>query len=388
MKITISSNQDAKITEIRELQSIAEEIPGVINLARDHSDFETPEFIREAVKKALDEGVASHIPTRGFLELREKLASKLKAENNIDADPVTDILMVTDTTPVVFSACRHLIEAGDEVIMVDPGFDYGTDIQLFSGIPVRVPAYESNGFVVDPEDIRSSVTDRTKMIIINTPANPTGAVLDKTVLKEIANIAREHDLWILSDETYEQIVFDGNKHTSIGSLDGMKDRTISVYSFSTSYAMIGWEVVYVVAPQAVIDEMEKLDEHMGFQVAAVVQRVALAVMNVRRDFVRKMVKEYEKSRAIVHRGLNAIEGVSCLLPVSTFYAFPNFTKLGLTSWNLAKYLMREHKVALVPGSIFGTKGEGFLRLSFASHPATLKEAISYIEKGVGQLLSR
>ena len=165
----------------------------------------------------------------------------------------------------------------------------------------------------------------------------------------------------------------------------MKDRTISVYSLSTSYAMAGWDVGYVVAPKAVSDEMEKLGEHMGSRVAAVVQRAALTLMNDHRNFDRQMLKEYEKPRAIVHQGLNAIEGVSCSLPASTFYAFPNFTKLGLTSWNLAKYLVREHKVALLPGSIFGTEGEGFLRLSYAIDPAKLKEAIARIKTGVGQL---
>ena len=385
MKILTTSIKGAELNDVRRLQALAEEIPGVINLAIDHSDFETPKFIREAVKKALDDGYAEYQPTRGFMDLRESITAKLKTKNNIDADPDTEVLVAAGTSPVVFSACRHFIEAGDEVIMVDPGFDYGSDIQLFGGIPVRVPAYQTNGFIVDPDDIRSSVTDRTKMIIINTPANPTGAVLDKAVLTEIAKIAREHNLWILSDETYEHIIFNGKKHISIGSLDGMKDRTISTYSLSMSYAMAGWDVGYVAAPQAVIDEMEKLGDHMGSRVAAVAQRVALAVMNDPRDFVRQMMKGYEKRRELVHRGLNAIEGVSCLLPEATFYAFPNFTELGLTSWNLARYLEREHNVALVPGSIFGTKGEGFLRLSFAIDPAKLKEALSCIKKGVGQL---
>jgi len=387
MKILTTIIKGTELNDVRSLQALAEKIPGVINLAMDQSDLETPEFIREAVKKALDDGYAGNLPTRGFMDLREEIAAKLKAENNIVAKSETEILVAADIPPIVFSACRHLIEAGDEVIMVDPGFDYGSHIQLFGGIPVRVPAYQSNGFIVDPEDIRSSVTDRTKMIIINTPANPTGAVLDKAVLKGIANIARKRDLWILSDETYEHIVYNGKKHISIGSLDGMKNRTISVYSLSTSYAMAGWEVGYVVAPQAVIDEIEKLGEHMGTQVAAVVQRVALAVLNDHRNFVRKMLKEYEKNRAKVHQELNTIAGVSCLLPASTFYAFPNFTKLGLTSGNLARYLVRVHKVALVPGSIFGTKGEGFLRLSFAIDPAKLKEAIACIRKGVGRLLN-
>ncbi len=386
MKILTTSIKGAELNDVRGLQALAEEIPGVINLAMDQSDLETPEFIRKAVKKALDDCYAGNLPIRGFMDLREAIAAKLKAENNINADPDSEILVAAGTTPIVFSACRHLIEAGDEVIVVDPGFDYGTHVQLFGGIPVRVPAYESNGFKVDPDDIRSSVTEKTKLVIINTPANPTGTILGKTVLKEIAKIARKHNLWILSDESYEHIVFDGKKHISIGSLDGMKDRTIFTYSLSTSYAMTAWGVGYAIAPKAVIDEMGKLCEHMGTRVAAVVQRVALAEMTAPRDSIRNRLKKYQNCRALVHQGMNAIEGLSCQLPEATFYAFPNFTKLGLTSWNLARYLVREHKVALVPGSIFGTKGEGFLRLSFAIDPARLKEAIACIKKGVGQLL--
>ena len=182
MKIPTTSIQSAEQTDVRGLQALAEEIPGVINLAMDQSDLEAPEFIREADIKALDDGYAGNLPVRGFIDLREAIAAKLKAENNIEAKPDTEILVAADTTPIVFSVCQHLIEVGDEVIMVDPGVNYGTHIQLFGGIPVRVPAYESNGFVVDPEDIRLSINDKSKLIIINTPANPTGAVLDKTVL--------------------------------------------------------------------------------------------------------------------------------------------------------------------------------------------------------------
>jgi aspartate/methionine/tyrosine aminotransferase len=346
-----------------------------------------PEFIREAVAKALDDGFAANLPARGFKDLREAIAAKLKTENNIDAEPATEILVVTDTTRIVFCVCQYLIEAGEEVIIVDPGFNYGTQIELFGGKPVRVPAYESNGFRVDPEDIRASVSDKTKLIILNTPANPTGAVLDKTVLEEITRIALEYDFWILSDEACEQILYEGKKHVSIGSLDGMKDRTISAFSLSTSYAMAGWEVGYVTAPKEIIDEIEKLGEHMGSRVAAIAQRVALSALTGHRDFFLNILEKIVKNRVMVHQSLNSIEGVSCSLPASTFYAFANFSKLGLTSWNLVNYLLREYKVAMVPGSIFGINGEGFLRLTFAVDPAKLKEALVRIKKGVGQLFS-
>ena len=185
MKLVTTSIQIEKQSDLRDLQVLAEEIPGVINLAMDQSDFGTPEFIREAVNKALDDRYASNLPVRGFMDLRVAIAAKLKAENNIDADPNTDILVAVGTTQIVFSVCRLLIGSSDEVIMVDPGPNYSTHIRPFGGIPVMVPIYEANGFKADPENIRTSVTNKTKLIILNTPANPTGAIMDEKVLDEV-----------------------------------------------------------------------------------------------------------------------------------------------------------------------------------------------------------
>jgi aspartate/methionine/tyrosine aminotransferase len=378
-------NQGVEWSGIRVMFALVDEIPGLINLAIGQPDFDTPEFIREAAKRALDDGFTRYPPAKGFQDLREAIAAKLKAENNIDADPDTEIFVAVGAMQVVFNTCLHVIEPGDEVIVVDPGYDYYSQIRLFGGVPVRVPAYEGKNFKVASEDIRAAVNDKTKLIIINTPSNPTGAMLDELELRDIAAIAQECNLFVLSDEPYEHIVFDNKRHISIGSFDGMKSRTISAYTLSKSYAMTGWRVGYASAPKAIIDEMEKLMEHMVSGVTAVAQRAALAAITGPQDCVRDMLKEYEKRREIVHKGLNDIEGVSCLLPESTFYAFPNFSRLGLTSWNLAKYLAREHKVALVPGSIFGKNGEGFLRLSFAADVANLEEGIGRIKRGLDHI---
>ena len=192
---------------------------------------------------------------------------------------------------------------------------------------------------------------------------------------------------MLSDEPYEHILFDGHEHISIGSFDGMAQRTISAFTFSKSYAMTGWRVGYTAAPQAVIDEMEKLMEHMVSGVTAVAQRAALAAISAPQDCVREMVATYDKRRLLVHEGLNAIDGIQCLKPESTFYAFPNISSTGLSSWEFAKYLAREYKVAVVPGSIFGKAGEGYVRLSFAASMEQLKEGIVRIERGVEALKS-
>jgi len=309
----------------------------------------------------------------------------LRLKNKIHADPDTNIFVAVGAMQVIFNAILHLIEPGEEVMVIDPGYDYYSQIGLFGGLPVRIPAREENGFKVDPVDVKKAVTPKTKMMIINTPANPTGALLDEGILDALAEIAQHHGLLVLADEPYEDIVFDGNQHRSIGAIDGMQDLTISAFTLSKSYAMTGWRVGYAAAPKSVIDEMEKLMEHMVSGVTAMAQRAALAAITGPQTCVEEMLKAYDRRRRIVYEGLNAIEGISCLMPESTFYAFPNIKSIGLSSWDLAKFLVKEHKVALVPGSIFGRNGEGYLRLSFAASSAQLTEGLRRIKAGVEKI---
>jgi aspartate/methionine/tyrosine aminotransferase len=370
---------------IRIMFALADEIPDIVNLGIGQPDFDTPEFIRDVAKHALDEGYTRYPPAKGFEDLRQAIANKLKTENNIIADPDTEIYVAVGAMQVIFNTCLHMLNPGDEVIVVDPGYDYYSQIRLFGGIPVTVPAYESNQFKVDPADIKAAISDKTKLMIINTPSNPTGAIFDQDLLQKIADMAMEHDIWVLSDEPYEHILFDGQRHFSIGSIDGMQERTISAFTLSKSYAMTGWRVGYTTAPKAVIDEMEKLMEHMVSGVTAVAQRAALAAITGPQDCVQDMVTTYDRRRELVYDGLNAIEGIQCLKPESTFYAFPNISSTGLSSWDFAKYLAKEHKVAVVPGSIFGKAGEGYVRLSFAASTEQLEKGIARIKSGVDAL---
>ena len=383
-----SRTHEVEWSGIRIMFALADEIPDMVNLGIGQPDFDTPEFIRDAAKQALDDGYTRYPPAKGFDDVRQAIARKLKRENNIIADPDTDIYVAVGAMQVIFNSCLHLLNKGDEVIVIDPGYDYYSQIRLFGGVPIPVPARESNRFKVDPDDIRAAITDKTKLIIINSPSNPTGAIFDDEILRAIAQMAMEKDLLVLSDEPYEHILFDGHQHVSIGSFDGMARRTISAFTLSKSYAMTGWRVGYTVAPPAVIDEMEKLMEHMVSGVTAMAQRAALAAIEGPQDCVRQMVKTYDKRRLIVHESLNAIDGIRCLKPQSTFYAFPNISSFGLSSWEFAKYLVKEHKVAVVPGSIFGRAGEGYVRLSFASSIEQLQEGIARIKRGVETLSSR
>ncbi len=367
---------------IRVMFAMADKIEGVTNLGIGQPDFDTPVHIRDAAKLGLDQGFTRYPPAAGFQDLRVAVAEKVERENKLKADPETEIFISVGAMQGIFNVMLHLVNQGDEVIVVDPGYDYYSQIRLFGGVPVRVPAKEENRFKIDPEDIRKAVTPKTKAIILNTPSNPTGAVFDREILEQIAAICKEHEIIVLSDEPYEHILFDGNEHISIGSLEGMKDLTISIYTLSKSYAMTGWRVGYVVANQAIISEMEKLMEHMVSGVTAVAQRAALAAISGSQDCVAQMVERYTKRRELVYNGLNNIKGISCIKPESTFYAFPNISSFGMTSWEFAKYMVNEHKLAMVPGSIFGENGEGFVRISFATSSRNLEVALEKLEKGI------
>jgi aspartate/methionine/tyrosine aminotransferase len=221
-KFLAARTHEIEWSGIRVMFALANEIPEVMNLGIGQPDFDTPEFIREAAKKALDEGYTRYPPAKGFVDLREAIAEKLKIENNIDADPDAEIFVSVGAMQGIFNTALHLLDPADEVIVIDPGYDYYSQIRLFGGIPVRAAAHEKNRFKVDPDDIQKAITDKTKLMIINTPSNPTGAVLDKKILQAVANLARQHNIIVLSDEPYESIIFDGQKHVSLASFDGMK----------------------------------------------------------------------------------------------------------------------------------------------------------------------
>ncbi len=381
-KLFAKRNAGVEWSGIRVMFAMADKIEGVTNLGIGQPDFDTPVHIRDAAKLGLDQGFTRYPPAAGFQDLREAVAKKVERENKLKADPETEIFISVGAMQGIFNVMLHLVNPGDEVIVVDPGYDYYSQIRLFGGVPVRVAVKEENLFKLDPEDIKKAVTPKTKAIILNTPSNPTGAVFDRKSLEQIAAICKEHEIMVISDEPYEHILFDGNEHVSIGSLDGMKDLTVSIYTLSKSYAMTGWRVGYVVANQAIIAEMEKLMEHMVSGVTAVAQRAAFAAISDSQDCVNKMVERYAKRRELMYNGLNNIKGISCIKPESTFYAFPNISSFGMSSWDFAKYMVKEHKLALLPGSIFGENGEGFARLSFATSSQNIEIALEKLEKGI------
>lgn len=381
-KLLAQRNQGVEWSGIRIMFALADQIDGVVNLGIGQPDFDTPEHIRDAAKTALDQGFTRYPPASGFADLRAAVAKKLAEENRIQADPESEIFISVGAMQGIFNIMLHLLNTGDEVLVVDPGYDYYSQIRLFGGVPVRIPAREENRFKIDPDEVAKAVTSRTKAFILNTPSNPTGAVFDRDILEQVAAICQKHGIMVISDEPYEHILFDGNTHVSIGSLDGMQDLTVSIYTLSKSYAMTGWRVGYVAAHKAIIAEMEKLMEHMVSGVTSVAQRAALAAIQGSQECVKQMVVRYAKRRDLLINGLNRIKGISCITPESTFYAFPNISSFGMSSWEFSRYMVKNHKVAMVPGSIFGENGEGYVRISFATRSANLEEALKRIEKGV------
>jgi aspartate/methionine/tyrosine aminotransferase len=370
---------------IRNIFAMAKHIEGVVSLGIGQPDFDTPEHIRDAAKAGLDDGYTRYPPAAGFEDLREAIARKLRIENEIVVDPYSEIFITIGAMQGIFNTILLLVNPGDHVLLLDPGYDYYSQIRLFGGVPIPITVSESNGFRLNPGDLKKAISKKKKLIILNSPSNPTGALLDDQTIREIAEIAMKNNIFVLSDEPYEKMIYDGKRHVSIGAIEGMKNLTVSVFSFSKTYAMTGWRIGYVTAPRFIISEMEKLMEHMASGVTAVSQRAALAALQGPQDCIGEMLAEYIKRRKALYEGLHEIEDINCRLPEGSFYAFTNISAMNKSSWEFATYLLRQHKVAVVPGSVFGKNGEGYIRLSFAVKETVIKEGLDRIKTCIQEL---
>jgi len=371
---------------IRKMFSLAAQVPDAVNLSLGQPDFDTPAHVVEAAQRALDEGDTQYTPGLGIAALREAIAAKVWGENNIQADPEREIIVTMGAMEGIYLALLAVVDAGDEVIIGDPTYaNYDAQILLVGGQPRRVAAPESNGFKMHPDWIGSAVTGRTKLLMINSPANPTGSVLSKADLQAIADLAEHQDLLVLSDEPYEKFVYDDVEHVSLASLPGMKERTISVFSFSKTYSMTGWRLGYVVAPPRVIDEMQKMQEDVAACVPGFVQQAGVAALTGSQQCVVRMLEEYELRRRYIVKALDEIDGLTCPKPKGAFYAFPNCTYFGRLSEEVAEFLLKESGVVCVPGTAFGPAGEGHLRISYAASMEQLEEGVDRIRKGIEEL---
>jgi len=366
---------------IRRLSVQGKSIPDAINLSIGEPDFCPPSHVLEAAKQAIDGGKTRYVPTAGIPDLLEALAEKAKKDYGLSYDPNTEILVTVGATQAIFLAMQALINPGDEVIIPDPCFVcYGPSVRIAGGTPASAQLLQKDGFIIDEDTILSHVTEKTRMILTNSPNNPTGSVLSHANLSNLAKIISEHNLITVSDEVYEKIIYDDAKHCSLASFPDMRERTIVVGSFSKTYAMTGFRVGYVYGPERLIAPM-KLAHY--FNVGCVdepAQHAALAALNGAQGFTKNMVAEFDRRRKLVYSRLKEIEGFTCSLPRGAFYMFPNIEGFQATSEEFAEYLAKSAKVMTVPGSAFGEHGEGYLRISYATAYDQLEEALNRIEK--------
>ncbi len=368
---------------IREMFSKAKGMTDVISLALGEPDFSPPPHVSEAIRQALNEGKTHYAPTTGIPQLLEALAEKAKRDYGLTYDPNTEILITVGGTHAIFLAMQALVNSSDEVLIPDPGFVcYEPSVHMASGVPVSMPLLEKDGFSVDEEVVISQITERSRMIVVNSPNNPTGSVLTDVNSASIAKLARECDLAVISDEVYEKITYDGARHYCMANLPGMRERTIVIGSFSKTYAMTGFRVGYAYGPKELIAPMTLVHQFSVACVNGPAQYGALAALNGPHDYVKMMVSEFDRRRRLVFSRLNEIEGFRGSLPKGAFYAFPNIRDFGASSEELAAYLARNAGVIAVPGSAFGRQGEGYLRLSYATAYDKLEEAMNRIEKAV------
>ena len=346
----------------------------VVHLEIGEPDFDTPPNIREAAKRALDRGSTHYTPTVGIPELRAAIAADATARKRVAVTP-DRVVVVPGGKPVMFFAILALIDEGDEVIYPDPGFPiYESMASYVGGRAVPCPIRQENGFRLDPDELASLVTPRTKLIIINSPANPTGGVSPRDDLERIAAIAREHDLTVLADEIYGRILYEG-EHVSIASLPDMAERTIVLDGFSKTYAMTGWRLGYAILPESLVLPFSRLIVNSVSCTNAATQWAGVEALTGPQDSVDAMVAEFRVRRDLIVDGLNSIPGITCLRPAGAFYVFPDITATGLTGAEMADRLLNEGGVSALAGTAFGQVGLRHLRFSYATSRENIAEAI-------------
>lgn len=357
----------------------------VIHLEIGEPDFPTPRHIIEAAYRAMLDGHTHYGPSAGLPELRRAVARYVSQTRRINVDP-EQVVITPGGKPVIFFTVLSLIEPGDEVLVPDPGFPiYESAVSFAGGTPVPVPLREERGFRLDVADIRARLTDRTRLIILNSPHNPTSSVLTLQDLEAIADLVRSRDLYVLSDEIYSRIIYDVD-HYSLASLPDMAERTIILDGFSKTYAMTGWRLGYGVFPPGLVPGIIRLMVNSVSCTATFVQFAGLAALDGPQDSVATMVREFRRRRDFLTAALNEIPGIRCLQPQGAFYAFPSVKGLPLGSREFADRLLSEFGVAVLSGDAFGAAGTGYLRLSYANSLENLERAVARIRKAVESLV--
>jgi aspartate/methionine/tyrosine aminotransferase len=351
----------------------------VIHLEIGEPDFPSPPNVIEAGKRALDEGWTKYGATQGLPELRESIANYISRTRDIKVGP-EHVCVTPGGKPIMYFVIIALVEPGDEVIYPDPGFPiYESMIRFMGGVPVPIPLVESRGFSFDLDTFRSKLSDKTRLVILNSPQNPTGGIIPGDDVKALADMLRDRDIMVMSDEIYSRIIYDGTP-VSITSFDGMLEKTVILDGFSKTYSMTGWRLGYGVMPTWLADAVVKLMVNSNSCTASFTQRAGIAALEGPQDCVDTMVAEFRRRRDVIVKGLNEVPGFRCAVPAGAFYAFPNIEGTGLTSKALEEYLLNDAGVACLSGGAFGAHGEGYLRLSYANSLANIEDAVGRIKR--------
>lgn len=375
---------ELKPSGIRKFFDLAAGMEGVISLGVGEPDFVTPWHVREEAIRSLENGYTAYTPNAGLLELRQEISYYMADRFDVRYDAEEEVIVTVGASSAIDIAMRTILDPGDEVIVVEPCFvSYVPMIELAGGKAVTVQALQENDFKILPEQLEAVTTAKTKAIMLCSPNNPTGTMLNKTELENIAAYVKKHDLLLIADEIYAELAYD-ETYTSMAAIEGMRDRTILVSGFSKGFAMTGWRLGFVCAPADLTEAMLKIFQYQLMCASTMSQYAAIEALRNGRPEVDEMVKSYRRRRNFIVQSFNDI-GLTCHNPGGAFYAFPSIQSTGLTSQQFAEQLLEKEKVAVVPGDVFGESGEGHIRCSYASSLEQLQEAMKRIERFVQSL---
>lgn len=376
--------QALKPSGIRKFFDLAAGMEGVVSLGVGEPDFVTPWHVREEAIRSLETGFTAYTPNAGLLELRQEIAHYMTSRFDVTYDPEHEIIVTVGASSAIDIAMRTILNPGEEVIVVEPCFvSYVPTVELAGGKAVTVQALQENDFKILPSQLEAVVTDRTKAIMLCSPNNPTGTMLNKEELEAIAQFAIDHDILVIADEIYAELSYDED-YTSMGAIEQMRERTILINGFSKGFAMTGWRLGFVCAPRDIAEAMLKIFQYQLMCASTMSQYAAIEALRNGRPEVDMMVKSYRRRRNFIVESFNEM-GLSCHNPGGAFYAFPSIKSTGLTSQQFAEQLLQQEKVAVVPGDVFGESGEGHIRCSYASSLEQLQEAVTRIKRFIDAL---
>ncbi len=384
-KLVNRTARQIKPSGIRKFFDIANEMDDVISLSVGEPDFHTPWHIREAGIESLEKGRTSYTPNRGFLQLRAEISNFVERHYHVKYDPQTEVLVTVGGSEAIDLCVRTLIEPGDEVLIPEPSFVcYVPITEMAGGVPVIIETKPENKFRLTEEELEEKITDKTKLLIMPYPNNPTGAVMRRSDLEAVARVVERHNLLVLSDEIYASLTYGEEPHTAFSALPGMQERTILVNGFSKSHSMTGWRMGYACGPEAIISLMTKLHQFAIMSAPTMSQYAAIEAMKNGDDDMEYMRTQYDMRRRLIVDGLNRM-GLKCFEPEGAFYVFPSVKSTGLTSMEFCERLIRTHRVAVVPGDAFGACGEGFVRISYCYSTKHIIEALERMEAFLQEL---